>query len=106
MGSLPPSRPARARAQCEPGVAEFFECRTCAVQYVVSDPETGACAIIDPVLEYDEKSGSTATGRRPPAVRLGGELRRGLDPRHPPPRRSSVCGRIPSREDGCTDWDR
>ncbi len=31
------------------------------MQYVVSDPETGACAIIDPVLDYDEKSGSVAT---------------------------------------------
>ena len=61
MDSLPPSRPARARAQCEPDVAGFFERRTCAIQYVVSDRATGACALIDPVLDYDEKSGSTAT---------------------------------------------
>src|SRR5215212_7218237 len=61
MDSLPPSRPARARAQCEPDVAGFFERRTCAIQYVVSDRATGACALIDPVLDYDEKSGSIAT---------------------------------------------
>jgi glyoxylase-like metal-dependent hydrolase (beta-lactamase superfamily II) len=28
---------------------------------VVADPETKKCAIIDPVLDYDEKSGQTAT---------------------------------------------
>jgi len=42
-------------------VAGLFERRTCSIQYVVSDPATGACALIDPVLDYDEKSGSTAT---------------------------------------------
>jgi glyoxylase-like metal-dependent hydrolase (beta-lactamase superfamily II) len=31
------------------------------VQYVVTDRATQLCAIIDPVLDYDEKSGSTAT---------------------------------------------
>src|SRR5690349_3607487 len=61
MDSLPPARPACARVQREPDVAGFFERRTCAVQYVVSDPDTAACAIIDPVLDYDETSGSTAT---------------------------------------------
>jgi glyoxylase-like metal-dependent hydrolase (beta-lactamase superfamily II) len=77
MGSLPPSRPARARPQRESGVAGFFECRTCAVQYVVSDPETGACAIIDPVLDYDEKSGSTATASADTLLRYVSE--RNLD---------------------------
>ncbi|WP_438668270.1 hypothetical protein [Pseudogemmobacter sonorensis] len=28
---------------------------------VVADPEAKKCAIIDPVLDYDEKSGATAT---------------------------------------------
>jgi glyoxylase-like metal-dependent hydrolase (beta-lactamase superfamily II) len=60
MGNLSPSGRVRARAQCEPDVAGFFERRTCANQYVVSEPETGACAIIDPVLDYDERSGSIA----------------------------------------------
>ncbi|MGB1838421.1 MBL fold metallo-hydrolase, partial [Marinobacter adhaerens] len=44
-----------------PNVAGFFDPRTFSVQYVVSDPETKQCAIIDPVLDYDEKSGATAT---------------------------------------------
>ncbi|SOC35938.1 uncharacterized protein (TIGR01244 family) [Rhizobium subbaraonis] len=44
-----------------PQVRGFFDPRTYSVQYVVSDPETGKCAIIDPVLDFDEKSGSTAT---------------------------------------------
>ncbi|CAN7736927.1 MBL fold metallo-hydrolase [Neorhizobium sp. LjRoot104] len=44
-----------------PDVAAFFDPRTSSIQYVVSDPQTRACAIIDPVLDFDEKSGSTAT---------------------------------------------
>ncbi len=45
-----------------PEVAAFHDPRTGSVQYVVSDPQTKTCAIIDPVLDYDEKSGSTKTG--------------------------------------------
>jgi len=45
----------------KPLVKAFFDKRTCSVQYVVSDPDTRKCAIIDPVLDYDEKSGCTAT---------------------------------------------
>ena len=44
-----------------PIVAGFFEKRTSSVQYVVADPETKRCAIIDPVLDFDPKSGATAT---------------------------------------------
>lgn len=46
---------------CKPVVQGFFDKRTFSVQYVVSDPATRKCAIIDPVLDYDEKSGSTTT---------------------------------------------
>ena len=49
------------RSNCRPQVDAFFEKRTCSVQYVVSDPATRRCAIIDPVLDYDEKSGTVAT---------------------------------------------
>ncbi|MGQ7245695.1 MBL fold metallo-hydrolase [Salinicola sp. V024] len=42
-------------------VAGFFDPRTFSIQYVVSDPDACRCAIIDPVLDYDEKSGATAT---------------------------------------------
>lgn len=44
-----------------PQVQGFFDRRTWSVQYVVSDPATGKCAIIDPVLDFDEKAGATAT---------------------------------------------
>lgn len=44
-----------------PHVQGFWEARTGTVQYIVSDPATKRCAIIDPVLDFDEKSGSVAT---------------------------------------------
>jgi glyoxylase-like metal-dependent hydrolase (beta-lactamase superfamily II) len=44
-----------------PVVTGFFEKRTSSVQYVVADPETRECAIIDPVLDFDPNSGATAT---------------------------------------------
>jgi glyoxylase-like metal-dependent hydrolase (beta-lactamase superfamily II) len=44
-----------------PIVRGFFDRRTFSVQYVVADADTRSCAIIDPVLDFDEKSGSTAT---------------------------------------------
>jgi uncharacterized protein (TIGR01244 family) len=48
-------------AERRPRVKGFFDPRTFSVQYVVSDPTTGQCAIIDPVLDFDEMSGSVAT---------------------------------------------
>src|SRR6267378_5272246 len=51
----------RRRSSIRPEVRGFFDARTDSVQYVVSDPASQRCAIIDPVLDFDEKSGSTAT---------------------------------------------
>ena len=45
----------------KPVVKGFFDKRTFSIQYVVSDPATKKCAVIDPVLDFDEKSGATAT---------------------------------------------
>ncbi|MDN5925999.1 MAG: MBL fold metallo-hydrolase [Hyphomicrobiales bacterium] len=45
----------------QPLVKAFYDAHTFSIQYVVSDPETKKCAIIDPVLDFDEKSGSIAT---------------------------------------------
>ena len=45
----------------KPVVAAFFDKRTCSVQYVVSCPDTRRCAVIDPVLDFEPKSGATAT---------------------------------------------
>src|SRR5260370_5504303 len=49
------------RSSIRPEVRGFFDARPDSVQYVVSDPASRRCAIIDPVLDFDEKSGSTAT---------------------------------------------
>ena len=51
----------RPPAPVKPKVKGFFDPRTWSIQYVVSDPATAKCAIVDPVLDYDEKSGSTRT---------------------------------------------
>ncbi|WP_295807866.1 MBL fold metallo-hydrolase [uncultured Nitratireductor sp.] len=48
-------------APVRPDVTVFFDQRTFSAQYVVADPATGKCAIIDPVLDFDEKSGATST---------------------------------------------
>ncbi|MGN6769309.1 MAG: MBL fold metallo-hydrolase [Rhizobiaceae bacterium] len=45
----------------KPLVKGFFDERTFSIQYIVTDPKTKKCAIIDPVLDFDEKSGMTAT---------------------------------------------
>lgn len=45
----------------KPEVTGFFDRRTWSIQYVVADPETKKCAIIDPVYDFDEKSGQTAS---------------------------------------------
>lgn len=44
-----------------PQVEAFFDEGTNTVTYVVADPETCACAVIDPVLDYQASSGRTAT---------------------------------------------
>jgi len=44
-----------------PDVKAFFDEATFTVSYVVSDPETGRAAVIDPVLDYDPHSGRTGT---------------------------------------------
>jgi glyoxylase-like metal-dependent hydrolase (beta-lactamase superfamily II) len=44
-----------------PDVKAFYDPRTFSVQYVASCPITKRCAIIDPVLDFDDKSGATAT---------------------------------------------
>lgn len=44
-----------------PRVKGFHDPRTGSIQYVVWDPVTKHCAIIDPVHDFDEKSGATRT---------------------------------------------
>ena len=45
----------------KPIVHGCYEKRTSSIQYVVADPDTRACAIIDPVLDFDPNSGATAS---------------------------------------------
>lgn len=44
-----------------PVVTSFFDDATNNITHVVADPETGECAIIDSLLDYDAASGRTAT---------------------------------------------
>jgi glyoxylase-like metal-dependent hydrolase (beta-lactamase superfamily II) len=45
----------------KPEVTGFFDPRTWSVQYVVADPQSKKCAVIDPVYDFEEKSGQTAS---------------------------------------------
>ncbi len=45
----------------QPDIEAFFHEPTSTFSYVVSDPESGECAVIDPVLDFDPKSGRTST---------------------------------------------
>lgn len=44
-----------------PNVSGFFDDATNTISYVVADPATNACAIIDSLLDYDQASGRTST---------------------------------------------
>ena len=45
----------------EPVVTAFFDRATYTISYLVADPSSRRAAIIDPVLDFDAKSGRTAT---------------------------------------------
>lgn len=45
----------------KPDVTGFFDVATNTVSYVVADPQTNACAVIDSVLDFDQASGRTST---------------------------------------------
>ena len=62
-------------AERRPRVKGFFDPRTFSIQYVMSDPATSQCAIIDPVLDFDEKSGSVATTSADAILRYVAEKR-------------------------------
>ncbi len=44
-----------------PEVLSFFDADTCTFTYIVVDPETRCCAVLDSVLDYNPSSGTTAT---------------------------------------------
>ncbi len=45
----------------KPNIKAFFDEATKTVSYVVSDPETNICAVVDSLLDYDIASGRTHT---------------------------------------------
>lgn len=45
----------------KPQIQAFFDKTTSTVTYVVYEEDGSACAVIDPVLDYDPKSGRTST---------------------------------------------
>lgn len=45
----------------KPKVIPFFDETTNTISYVVADPDTNTCAIIDSLLDYDASSGRTGT---------------------------------------------
>jgi glyoxylase-like metal-dependent hydrolase (beta-lactamase superfamily II) len=45
----------------KPAIEAFFDEATFTVTYLVSDPATGRAAIVDPVRDYDHKSGKAST---------------------------------------------
>jgi glyoxylase-like metal-dependent hydrolase (beta-lactamase superfamily II) len=53
--------PALETATCMVHVEALFDKRTSSVQYVVADEATNHCAIIDPVLDFNESSASIRT---------------------------------------------
>jgi glyoxylase-like metal-dependent hydrolase (beta-lactamase superfamily II) len=51
----------RTNVGTRPEVTGFYDPATFSIQYVVADPATRQCAVIDPILDFDPKSGSTGT---------------------------------------------
>src|SRR6516162_8544099 len=50
-----------SQTDVKPDVIGFYDAPTGSIQYIVTDPSTRKCAIIDPVLDFDPRSGSTRT---------------------------------------------
>ncbi len=48
-------------SETHPVVTAFFDDKTFSVAYVVADPTSDRCVVIDPVLDFDERSGRTGT---------------------------------------------
>lgn len=60
-------------------VEGFFDAATSTVSYLVLDPASGRCALIDSVLDFDQKSGRTATTSADRLIARVGELGASVD---------------------------
>ena len=49
------------RRNLDPEVFDFFDEKTNAASYIVKDPSSSQCAIIDSVLDFDVTSGTIKT---------------------------------------------
>lgn len=56
-----------------PDVTARFHADTFTISYLVADPESGRAAIIDPVLDFDQSSGRTATDSADELIALVGD---------------------------------
>ena len=57
----------------KPDVTGFFDTATNTITYVVADPATRKCAIVDSVLDYDAASGRTSTASADKVIGFVGE---------------------------------
>src|SRR4029079_2442768 len=57
----------------KPVIDAFFDEATFTITYLVSDPAQRRAAIIDPVLDYDHRSGKAATASRERVLAKAGE---------------------------------
>ena len=55
----PPEKKSEA-VSTQPTVVPFFDEGSNTFSYIVSDPETAACAVIDSVMDFDQASGTTS----------------------------------------------
>jgi glyoxylase-like metal-dependent hydrolase (beta-lactamase superfamily II) len=58
-----------------PEVTGFFDPATCSISYLVTDPATGAAAIVDPVLDFDPKAARTSTATADRVAQAAATLR-------------------------------
>lgn len=54
-------RSSPSRGKGSPDITGFYEPDTGSVQYVLADPDTGRCALVDVVLNFDPKACRTST---------------------------------------------
>ncbi len=62
-----------------PDVNAFFDEATNTITYVVADPETAHCVVIDPVLDYDAAAGRTSTDSVDEVIRFIRDRKLDLD---------------------------
>ena len=80
----------------KPDVMGFYDAPTGSIQYIVTDPSTRKCAIIDPVLDFDPRFRINANDVRRSTFKVhrSAWAHFGMDSRHASARRSFFCRRL------------